>query len=166
MRLARCRTDAFSAAWNAELAELPEYETSTMHMVAGLLLPIWKQLPNESTHVYRLQTDDGERIIGRRVSPAWVATVSGDEAQVPSPGEAWAMLLAGDAELHLAEGQALRRVRSSRNGERETPDLPVRCGQEDGHAVRLLREAARGGERIQHRAPRLEVEDARLGQAT
>ena len=31
-------------------------------------------LPNESTRVYRLQTDDGERIIGRKVSPAWVAT--------------------------------------------------------------------------------------------
>ena len=28
--------------------------------------------PNESTRVYRLQTDDGERIIGRKVSPAWV----------------------------------------------------------------------------------------------
>jgi hypothetical protein len=29
----------------AELAELPTHETSTLHMVAGLLLPIWKQLP-------------------------------------------------------------------------------------------------------------------------
>jgi len=34
-------------------------------VVAGLLLPIWKRLPNESTRIYRLQTDAGERIFGR-----------------------------------------------------------------------------------------------------
>ncbi|MBB3999741.1 strawberry notch family protein [Aureimonas pseudogalii] len=62
---------AFAAAWEAELAEVPEFTDSIFHMVAGLLLPIWKRLPDESTRVYRLQTDEGERIIGRRVSPAW-----------------------------------------------------------------------------------------------
>ena len=45
---------------------MPEFTDSTLHIVAGLLLPIWKRLPNESTRVYRLQTDDGERIIGRQ----------------------------------------------------------------------------------------------------
>lgn len=65
--------DAFAAAWNREVAQVPEFSDSTIHIVAGLLLPIWKRLPNESTRVYRLQTDEGERIIGRRVSPAWVA---------------------------------------------------------------------------------------------
>ena len=64
---------AFAAAWDAELAEVPEFSDSTIHIVAGLLLPIWKRLPDESTRVYRLQTDAGERIIGRRVSPAWAA---------------------------------------------------------------------------------------------
>jgi hypothetical protein len=62
--------ERFKAAWQAELAEVPEFTTSTIHVVAGLLLPIWKQLPNESTRVYRLQTDAGERIIGRKVSQA------------------------------------------------------------------------------------------------
>ncbi len=57
---------------------MPEFTDSTFHIVAGLLLPIWKRLPNESTRVYRLQTDDGERIIGRRVSPAWAATALRD----------------------------------------------------------------------------------------
>ena len=52
---------------------MPEFTDSEIHIVAGLLLPIWKRLPNESTRVYRLQTDAGERIIGRKVSPAWVA---------------------------------------------------------------------------------------------
>jgi hypothetical protein len=52
---------SFAAAWNAECAEVPEFADSTLHVVAGLLLPIWKRLPEESTRVYRLQTDDGER---------------------------------------------------------------------------------------------------------
>ena len=64
--------DTFARAWEAELAQVPEFTDSEIHIVAGLLLPIWKRLPNESSRVYRLQTDAGERIIGRRVSPAWV----------------------------------------------------------------------------------------------
>jgi hypothetical protein len=37
---------AFTAAWDAEAAEVPEYADSTIHVVSGLLLPIWKRLPN------------------------------------------------------------------------------------------------------------------------
>ncbi|RIA46737.1 strawberry notch-like protein [Hephaestia caeni] len=104
---------AFSAAWAAELVDLPAFETSTLHIVSGLLLPIWKRLPQESTRVYRLQTDDGERIIGRRVSPAWAATVANDNKPVQLSGdEALAMLLAGDTVLLLANGQALKRARA------------------------------------------------------
>ncbi|WP_144861974.1 strawberry notch family protein, partial [Mesorhizobium sp. J18] len=36
--------DAFAAAWNAEIAEVPEFSDSTIHIVTGLLLPIWKRL--------------------------------------------------------------------------------------------------------------------------
>ena len=64
------------AAWNAEVAEVPEFTDSTLHVVSGLLLPVWKRLPQDETRVYRLQTDDGERIIGRRVSPAWAASTA------------------------------------------------------------------------------------------
>jgi predicted RNA methylase len=103
---------AFAAAWSAELAALPDHETSTLHMVAGLLLPIWKRLPDESTRVYRLQTDSGERIIGRRVSSGWVASISERRTATLSPEDVWAMLLAGDSVVHLAEDQVLRRVRA------------------------------------------------------
>ena len=103
---------AFADAWNAELATIPEFDTSTMHVVAGLLLPIWKQLPRESSRVYRLQTDDGERIIGRRVSAAWVAATIDAERPALGAAEAWPMLLAGEAVLHLIESQSLARVRA------------------------------------------------------
>src|SRR3546814_2067554 len=53
--------DQFADVWKAELADIPDYETSTLHMASGLLLPIWRLLPKESSRVYRLQTDEGER---------------------------------------------------------------------------------------------------------
>ena len=51
--------ETFAKAWAAEVAAVPEFVDSTIHIVAGLLLPIWKRLPNELTRVYRLQTDAG-----------------------------------------------------------------------------------------------------------
>jgi len=103
--------ERFAALWQAELAEVPDFTESTIHVVAGLLLPIWKRLPNESTRVYRLQTDAGERIIGRRVSPAWVASTRLGEQPTLKPEDAFAALLEGCTVLDLAEGLKLRRVR-------------------------------------------------------
>jgi predicted RNA methylase len=103
--------DTFVGAWAVEVAEIPEFTDSEIHIVAGLLLPIWKRLPNESTRVYRLQTDTGERIIGRKVSPAWVAGAL--EAGTPnlSPDAAFAALIDGKTILELAEGLQVRRAR-------------------------------------------------------
>ena len=102
---------AFKAAWDAEIAEVPEYADSTIHVVSGLLLPIWKRLPNESTRVYRLQTDDGERIVGRRVSPAWVAGALAAGTSTLTPDYAFMALMDGKTILDLTEGLQLRRVR-------------------------------------------------------
>jgi len=103
--------ERFSAAWLTELADVPEFTESTIHVVAGLLLPIWKRLPNESTRVYRLQTDAGERVIGRKVSAAWVANVLAADAPKLAPDTAFAALIEGRTVLDLAEGLKLRRVR-------------------------------------------------------
>jgi predicted RNA methylase len=103
--------ERFATAWLAELAEVPQFTESTTHVVAGLLLPIWKRLPNESTRVYRLQTDAGERIIGRRVSAAWVANVLAADAPALTPDAAFAARMEGRTVLDLAEGLQLRRVR-------------------------------------------------------
>ncbi|PWJ72682.1 strawberry notch-like protein [Pseudaminobacter salicylatoxidans] len=103
--------DAFASAWEAEVAEVPEFADSTLHMVTGLLLPIWKRLPNDSTRVYRLQTDAGERIIGRKVSPAWAANATTTGIAKVTPEDAFAALMEGRTILDLAEGLQLRRVR-------------------------------------------------------
>ena len=102
---------AFAAAWTAELAEVPEFSESTLDIVAGLLLPIWKQLPQDETRVYRLQTDDGQRIIGRRVSPGWVATTLAADAPKLSAAQLHALVLEGKTVVRLAEGMELHRSR-------------------------------------------------------
>ena len=102
---------AFSAAWTVELSEVPEFSESTLHIVAGLLLPIWKQLPQDETRVYRLQTDDGQRIIGRRVSPAWVATTLADDAPKLTAAQVHALVLEGKTVVRLSEGMELYRSR-------------------------------------------------------
>ena len=98
---------AFVAAWTDEFAEVPEFSESSLHIVAGLLLPIWKQLPQDETRVYRLQTDDGQRIIGRRVSPAWVATTLADDAPELSAAQVHALVLEGKTVCGSPKGWSL-----------------------------------------------------------
>jgi predicted RNA methylase len=102
--------ETFTVAWETELAQLPEFRESTLHIVTGLLLLIWRQLPSDGGRVYRLQTDDGERVIGRQVSPAWVGAACSTAPEL-SPEDAFAGLMGGRMVLHLADGLQLRRVR-------------------------------------------------------
>ena len=102
---------AFTEAWERELVEIPAFSDSDLHVVTGLLLPIWKRLPDDSMRVYRLQTDAGERVIGRLVSPAWVAqAVSADGVSI-APADAWTAVLDGRTVLELQDGLSLRRAR-------------------------------------------------------
>ena len=102
---------AFAIAWTTELAEVPEFSETTLHIVAGLLLPIWTQLPQDETRVYRLQTDDGQRIVGRRVSPTWVATTLAADAPDLSATEIHALVLEGRTVVRLSDGMELFRSR-------------------------------------------------------
>ncbi|MBB6469050.1 putative RNA methylase [Aminobacter lissarensis] len=105
----------FSAAWNTEIANLPEFSVSTMHMVSGLLLPIWKLLPQDFCRVYRLETDEGDRIVGRLVSTEGLARLCQnfglDRTEVISAGQVWPSLLNGSTVVGLAGNMTLRRVR-------------------------------------------------------
>lgn len=117
--------NAFTPLWEGELAQLDEFVEAILHMVTGLLLPVWKRLPNESTRVYRLQTDEGERIIGRRVSPAWAGQASAHAMRSTAAGgmtsatsevalsgpDARRSLLDGGTVIHLDDQLQLRRAR-------------------------------------------------------
>ncbi|MCR5860342.1 strawberry notch family protein [Mesorhizobium sp. J428] len=105
----------FAELWDAEVAAVPEFTTSTFHIVTGLLLPIWRRLPDDDCRVYRIQTDAGERIIGRHIAPTLVATMLRnlglDDVPTLAPDEAWTGLADGRIGLQLADGLILRRSR-------------------------------------------------------
>jgi len=57
--------DEFMGAWNQEVQDISEFTYSNFYLVTGLLLPIWKKLDSTRMRVYRLQTDEGEQLLGR-----------------------------------------------------------------------------------------------------
>ncbi|MER8886434.1 strawberry notch family protein [Mesorhizobium sp. M0678] len=105
----------FCELWESEVAAVPEFITSTFHIVTGLLLPIWRRLPDDDCRVYRIQTDAGERIIGRHIAPTLVATMLRnlglDHPPTLAPEDAWTGLVEGRLGLQLADGLILRRSR-------------------------------------------------------
>ncbi|WP_254602626.1 strawberry notch family protein [Sphingomonas bacterium] len=60
--------EEFAALWSAEVEEMRgKTRTSTIYLVAGLLLPVWDHLPDDHVQVWRLTTDDGQSFLGRLV---------------------------------------------------------------------------------------------------
>ncbi|CCD93333.1 putative methylase/helicase [Bradyrhizobium sp. ORS 375] len=102
--------EQFKVGWSAEFASIPDFTITTIYLVTGLLLPIWKRLPQESTRVYLLQTDAGERIIGRKVPLGWVTAVSAERPSV-APEDAFTSVLHDGHVLDLHGGLQLRRAR-------------------------------------------------------
>lgn len=54
--------------WKAQLEAAPKTETTTTSMLVGVILPIWDRVAGSET-IYRLQTDDGEQLLGRLLGP-------------------------------------------------------------------------------------------------
>jgi predicted RNA methylase len=104
--------EEFVAAWTNELAEIPPTRSSEIHLVTGLLLPVWKHLPRTASKVYRLQTDEGERIVGRLLAitdvPNLRTAFNLDGGPALSAEDAHALLLSGSGTIPLRGGLGLR----------------------------------------------------------
>jgi predicted RNA methylase len=105
--------EGFSELWDAECAAVSEFSDSEFHIITGLLLPIWDRLPADNMRVYRFETDDGERVIGRLVTPEaleplYRALGAGDAPEL-SPLEAFTAVLDRGATLDLAGDLQIRR---------------------------------------------------------
>ncbi|MBX9253584.1 strawberry notch family protein [Desmonostoc muscorum CCALA 125] len=104
--------DAFTAAWSTEVNELPKFTTDYLHLVTGILLPIWKILPQQNSRVFRLQTSDGQKILGRVVNASDIQTVReqlGLRDKLLSPQELVSLVLNEGYSQQLPGGVTLRR---------------------------------------------------------
>lgn len=103
--------DTFVAAWSKEVSQLPQFTTDYIHLVTGILLPIWKTLPQQNSRVFRLQTSDGEKVLGRVISAHDIQTVReqlGLRNQVLSPAELVKLVLNEKYSQQLPGGVTLR----------------------------------------------------------
>ncbi len=107
--------DRWRALWDAEIAGLPSHRESRFWLVAGLLLPIWDRLPDESMRVRRLVADDGEHLIGRVLGPAELGDFRAALGLDGGPGltaaEVHDEIMARGASFPLANGWKLARRR-------------------------------------------------------
>ena len=113
--------DRWRALWDAEIAGLPSHRESRFWLVAGLLLPIWDRLPEESMRVRRLVTDpgtgqeQGEHLIGRVLGPAEVTGFRSALGLTGGPGltaaEVFDEIMVRGASFPLANGWKLARRR-------------------------------------------------------
>ncbi len=103
----------FSHYWQAEVDKVPEFTTSDFHIVTGLLLPIWKCLPDGNITVNRFQSSDGERIIGRVIEQEKLAQVYqalGLTGVVDmEPHEVWTAVMDRGTGFSLTSGWRLKR---------------------------------------------------------
>ena len=107
--------DRWRMVWDTEIAGLPSHRESRFWLVAGLLLPIWDRLPDESMRVRRLVCDDGEHLIGRVLGPAEVtqfrAALGFDGGPGLTAAEVHDEIMKCGASFHLSNGWKLTRRR-------------------------------------------------------
>jgi len=103
----------FEQLWQAEVDAVPEFTTSKITLICGLLLPIWDRLPADNMRIYRLQTEDGERAIGRLVSQEQLINVYArlglDTDIQMDPDDVMRAVMETRATLCLVNGFQLRR---------------------------------------------------------
>ena len=125
------------ALWEDEVAGLPTHTESRFWLVTGLLLPVWDRLGAENMRVRRLDTDDGEAMIGRALDAGGVRAVRAafglDGGPSLTSGEAFDAVMGRGEVLTLANGWRLARRRIM-----GAPRLEIE-GPDDRHVTALKR---------------------------
>ncbi len=145
--------------WAEQCAALPEFRESRFWLVTGVLLPVWKRLPETDVSVYRLTTDDGTNLIGRVLSPGQVDAVRmrlglgrDDAAARMTPAERMRELLARRCK-YLLDGDLVLA------GRRHMGTMRVEVEHRDPESVERLKALGCRSEIVQYRT-RVYVPDA------
>jgi len=107
--------------WNDDLDSVPATTTSTEHLITGALLPIWDKLSG-NPRIMRIQTDDGERMIGRMIPDEALDSVldalgvdsTGAKTTIDMPAvDVFSNVIDGGDTISLADGTRIERRRVS-----------------------------------------------------
>ncbi len=98
--------------WDQQVATTPEYRNSALHIITGAVLPIWDRLGG-NPKIYRLQTDTGERMLGRvipiRMLDATLKSLGAEGVKVTAtPAEVAQQVLNGGT-ARLGNGWVIKR---------------------------------------------------------
>ena len=61
--------ETFAALWDAEADALPKVRTERLCLLTGLLLPIWRDIPEGSERIWRVAPEGRPSLIGRAITP-------------------------------------------------------------------------------------------------
>ena len=108
-----CTDERFEMLWQNEVDNVPEFLTSKITMICGLLLPIWDRLPTDNMRIYRLETSSQERVLGRLITQDQLINVYnrlGLDCQLDlSPEDVVKAVMDQRSSLTLLSGTSLRR---------------------------------------------------------
>ena len=105
--------------WNAEVKNTPKIKTSESHVIAGAVLPVWQRLASsnekgdqQSLRTVRIETEEGQRIVGVEIPPSRINRVLRDlgvDKSFKSAEEIYDAVIESGETINLIGGARLAR---------------------------------------------------------
>jgi hypothetical protein len=133
------------ALWRQEIEAAPKTYTEEVSLLTGVLVPIWDRIRAGNPRIYRVQTESGERLIGRllpqKVLWQTIQAITGGDLDLSLEEIIQAILTEGArATLSNRWRLARRRVQGERRIELLGPSRPAMDElREDGVLVEIVR---------------------------
>ncbi len=139
--------------WQARFSKAPTINTSSVHIIAGAIIPLWHKLKTEDSErlsVVRVSTKDGQRIVGAEIPRTGIGKVLrslglGNPCKTPS--QVYASVFTQGDEIELACKMKVKRTILQRE-----PAIEVVCNDCDHFGtlrrLGLINEQIRGKQRF------------------